>query len=72
MFFCKHRLNRKYYRPARISGFMVMIFEGERRFSEPVMKNMVKSFVDAARDFGEFFAALYSPSWSLTSCRRHH
>ncbi|TEB32207.1 Piwi-domain-containing protein [Coprinellus micaceus] len=45
-------LNRKYYRPARITGFMVVIFESERRFGEPMYKEMVKSFVGAAKDFG--------------------
>jgi hypothetical protein len=46
------RLNKKYYKAARISGFIVIIFETERRFGEQVYKPMVKSFVDAAKGFG--------------------
>ncbi|KAF6748934.1 eukaryotic translation initiation factor 2C 2 [Ephemerocybe angulata] len=45
-------LNSKYYKGARISGFLVMIFENERRFGEQVSKDMIKGFVNAAKDFG--------------------
>ena len=64
--FLANRLNRKYYRPARITGFMVVIFESERRFNEAIYKDMVKSFVGAAKDFGEL---LPSPPMSVISER---
>lgn len=49
----RDRLNKKYYNAAKISGFMVIIFENERFFGEPIYKEVVKGFVNAARDFGK-------------------
>ena len=47
------RLNKKYISPARFSGFIVVIFENERFFGQDIYKGVVRSFVNAAKDFGK-------------------
>lgn len=51
---------------------MVVIFESERRFGEPMYKEMVKSFVGAAKDFGEPHAdsTAVRNDWSLVPAYR--
>lgn len=55
LIFSQFRIDKKFYQPSKIAGWVVVIYESQRNFPKPAYEGLVKGFLKSCAAVGQYF-----------------